>query len=384
MKIITYILILTTFFSCKNNEKNGRQIDTVSAVELSILFSDSAFSIIEEKRLEAIAKNHLHTSSKDYVPAELLYGKKRIAVKARLKGDHIDHLEGNRWSFRIKTLKGEKVFGETKFSIQGLETRAYLSEVIFHKLLENEGVAHLQYFFLPFSINNIDSLGGYYAFESHFKSEVLKIQNLKSGPILKFDESQFWDYKVYSGNPKRDSLLMAESKIEVMNKQGFSKKVKKKAIHQLDQYRKGILPAEEVFDLDKWARVIAVSRYMEGKHNLRWHNLRFYYNPSTNLIEPIGFDSGTWRLEKSAWGLSSESLEPFYIGMYKSENFSKLVEDHIVRLCQPEYMDAFLAQYGESLKSAAQIVNEERGKGSYSEKNYYSAQERVLSTYKAN
>ena len=41
------------------------------------------------------------------------------------------------------------------------------------------------------SINDIDSLSGIYAFESHFKSDILINQNKDIGPILKFSENLF-------------------------------------------------------------------------------------------------------------------------------------------------------------------------------------------------
>ena len=41
----------------------------------------------------------------------------------------------------------DKVLNETKFSIQGLEARSYLSEWIFHELLNHEDLVHLQYEF---------------------------------------------------------------------------------------------------------------------------------------------------------------------------------------------------------------------------------------------
>ena len=41
------------------------------------------------------------------------------------------------------------------------------------------------------------------------------------------------------------------------------------------------------FDLRKFATVFAISDLLNSKHGYSVHNLRFYYNPITRLIEPI-------------------------------------------------------------------------------------------------
>lgn len=378
MKFLIYISILTAFIGCKTNSKSTLRDSDIIENGITIVFSDSAFSAINEKRNEAIQLNHLFAKSADFVPAELVCGKKRIKVSARLKGDHIDHLRGNRWSFRIKTKQGEKIFGESKFSIQGLEARGFLNEFIFHQLLEKEGIVHLQYYFVPFSINNIDSLSGYYAFESHFRTEILKLQNKNPGPILKFDESDFWDYQVHAGEGDRDSLIMMESKIKVTNKKGFSKKEKKFAVEQLEKYRKGLLRADEVFDLDKWAKMIAVSCLLECKHNLRWHNLRFYYNPKSKLLEPIGFDSGSWQQDKGAWCMNYNSMEPFYKGFYIDPNFKVLLKKYLMKYCEKSYLDAFFLENKKVLAEGLEIAKKEKKYYWYKEQLYYDAQTNIL------
>ncbi|MBT5471093.1 MAG: hypothetical protein HOK41_10870, partial [Nitrospina sp.] len=47
----------------------------------------------------------------------------------------------------------------------------------------------------------------------------------------------------------------------------------------------------EVFDPDLMGKFIAVADVWGSNHVLRWHNMRFYYNPITALLEPIGFDA---------------------------------------------------------------------------------------------
>ena len=147
---------------------------------------------------------------------------------------------------------------------------------------------------------------------------------------MKFNEDDFWDYTIHANNENRDSILMVESEITLTNKKGFKKELGIKSVSLLQGYKLNLKLAEEVFDLKKWATFLTINGLMASKHGLRWHNLRFYYNPTTELIEPIGFDSGTWQLQKGAWFLESSKMEAFYQGFYKSNTFKKKQKDCLI------------------------------------------------------
>ena len=56
-----------------------------------------------------------------------------------MKGDWIDHLIGDKWSFRIK-LKGDKTIqGMKKFSIHHPITRGFINEWVYQKTNKKEG-----------------------------------------------------------------------------------------------------------------------------------------------------------------------------------------------------------------------------------------------------
>ena len=68
-----------------------------------IKFKD--FTKLQKKRDEAIDKKLIVQKDGDYVPAEIRYNNNTFKVKLRIKGDNIDHLLGDKWSFRLK-IKG--------------------------------------------------------------------------------------------------------------------------------------------------------------------------------------------------------------------------------------------------------------------------------------
>ena len=72
---------------------------------------------------------------------------------------------------------------------------------------------------------------------------------------------------------------------EVLSKQH------KTAISLLSEFRAGKLDACQVFDCDQLALSLALADLFGAEHATKWMNRRFYYNPITSKIEPIGFDA---------------------------------------------------------------------------------------------
>ncbi len=359
--VLTVFTTASIFVSCRNQFKNNKSITLSDVLEdgLKLEIPDSSIELLLLVREKAIQSNIL-TDKKSYVNAKLTCGDKVIKATVRFKGDHIDHLNGNRWSFRINTKNKGLVFGEDKFSIQGVHTRAYLNEWLFHKLLKKEALVYLQYHFIPFQINNIDSLKGIYAYESHFKTNLLKIQNKKLGPIAKFSEDLFWNYKYRSGEAKRDSILMTESEIKLTGKKGYKKSLKTILVKNLDNYRKGLIAADSVLDVKKWAKFIAINGLMKSDHALRWHNLRFYLNPETQLIEPVGFDCISWHSKKGAWFLDPNELEEFYNGLFDSELFLSTLNSKAHEIAERSYFKNFLDDNEEEIEKNIKLINLEK------------------------
>ena len=372
-----FLLFIFLNFSCTTTSVNDDFSNEISLKEaktngLHILIEDAGFKKIVDLRNKYVHKKIFN--EKLYSKALLISGKDTVNAILRLKGDHTDHLQGNRWSYRVKT--DGKVLKETKFSIQGMKTRSYFSERLFHEFLKNEGLVHLQYEFIPVTINEIDSFAGIYAYESHFKSDILVNQNLKLGPILKFNEDEFWDYKNHAEKGQdRDSLLRTISKIELTNRKGFDKETGEKSIKMLQDFIQNKVAAEKVFDMLKWARFLTVNAFMGCNHAMRWHNLRFYLNPETNLLEPVGFDLSTWFLKNGAWHLNKDSVESFYKPFYESSVFLNELLESTKRISEKSYLDNFFENRKYVFNDCIDLIREEKTNYKLNKKVLYRIQE---------
>lgn len=364
MKKLIYLFFLALIVACGSTIKQKADsknitLEDINQHNLKVYIHDTGFAKILKVREKALATGYLK-DHQTYVKAFLICDGDSVESVVRLKGDHVDHLKGNRWSLRVKTKKG-KVLGESKFSLQGAHTRSYINEWIFHEMLREEGLIGLQYEFLDVNMNDIDSLSGVYAFESHFKSEILSNQGKKVGPIIRYNEDLYWNF-----NQKRDksldfdSVVRARTFVELLNKKGYKKEDGAAALALLNKFTEGKVAVEQTFDLEKWAKFLVINGLFAEKHGLRWHNLRFYFNDETRLLEPIGFDCGSWQSKYGAWYMNSKSMETFYRPFYSSEKFKELLLVHSKRMANKQYLDGFFTPRKTEMDGIISRLREER------------------------
>lgn len=242
---------------------------------------------IRQKRAGGLAKGYLNTQPEDYVPASIRYRNRTIPVKLRLKGDLVDHFQGDKWSLRIHVKNGEQIFGLRRFSIQAPWTRGFHSEVLFFETLRHIGVLAPRYFFLDATING-DSIG-IMALEEHFSKELLEHNRRREGVIIKFDESLFWKNQGPVFYNFRNVPIKAFRKSRVKRSEKLSSEYAV-AVGLLRGFINKKLSASEAFDSRQMGRFLAAAELWGASHPLEFTNLRFYLNPITLKLEPIAFD----------------------------------------------------------------------------------------------
>jgi hypothetical protein len=272
--------------------------ESVAGREIPELVFDIAFVDLEalrRKRDEAIARGILVSEADDFVPATIRTGNASTEVRLRLKGDQVDHLQGDRWSFRVETKGDGQVFGLRRFSVQSPTVRSYQLERLFFETLKRYDVLAPRYFFARVRINGDDV--GLMAVEEHFSKELLESSQRREGVILRFDESRVWsanDGRYHGFWGAFDSYYNApvdafrESVIEgsaVLSEQ------LRFASGLLRGHVRGTLPAAQVFDVERLGTFLAVVDFWGAWHAALWNQLRFYYNPITARLEPIAYDA---------------------------------------------------------------------------------------------
>lgn len=239
---------------------------------------------LRQKREEALAKGLLETEAGDMVPGVLTADGRSLDVALRLKGDWVDHLQGTKWSFRIEVDGDDHAFGMRRFSIQDPRTRGFQGEPLFFAVLRDIGVVAPRYSFVTVTLNGTDL--GMMAFEEHVGRELLEHSDRRDSVVVKFDETLvfhgLYDYRtapIVAFQPRRIAKipqLAAECDT---------------AIALLRAFVLGELPASRVFAVDELAAWLAAAELFGVHHCLRWHNLRWYFDPIACRLGPIAFDA---------------------------------------------------------------------------------------------
>ncbi|MGC9394865.1 MAG: CotH kinase family protein [Anaerolineae bacterium] len=265
---------------------------------LETLYIDIApddFAQIEAKRQEALKRWILLADGTDFVPATLRWHGDVIPVELRLKGDWADHFAHDKWSFRIRTESGTYFEGIRVFSLQDPSTRTYLNEWLYLENLRAEGVLGVRYWFVHGVVNG--EYKGIYAVEESFAKELLESQQRREGVVIRYDEDLLWEYWAAYDNdlvtPRgvMNFHMIDEFESGRVDASPALSAQRDAAAGKLRALETGEQAASQVFDVETLAKFLALSDVWGAQHALIWHNLRFYYNPVTSRLEPIGFDA---------------------------------------------------------------------------------------------
>ncbi len=318
---------------------------------------------IEEKRDEALGVGILLSSDDDYVPATMHYNDEQtLDVKLRLKGDWVDHLEGDKWSFRIHITEDDgAVLGMRRFSLQAPETRNFVSEWAYHQNLFLEDILTTRYFFLNVVVNGEHK--GIYALEESFTEDLLESQNRREGVIIRLDEDQMWANRALF---EKDDLFEAAASYigffwqtegaqyneitpfrgnRIDRNEVLSEELEK-AIELLYSFNRGEISANQVLDEKLWGRYYAITDLWAAGHGAIWHNERFYYNPLTGLLEPVAFDG----VALSSFYNKNELAFPFSKEVFfNTPGVQKAYLETLERITTPEYIEMLKKEFGDEV-----------------------------------
>ncbi len=345
-------------------------------IALTIYTEEENLEYFNRKRHEAFQTTVLVNNEEDYASAVLFNGNEFLNGEIRLKGDLTDHIQGDKWSFRIK-LKSEFAWNHVRtFSVHNPATRNFLHEWLAHQIFSNEDVLTTRYGFTPLIINNQSK--GIYAWEEHFEKHLVESSNRREGPIVRFDETLFWNrilehnktgnlYDVdYFGaaqiTPFKEGSVAADTMKTLQTVE---------ARKLLMQYKNWSAPVSQIFDTEVLAKYYALMDVTQAYHGFTWHNQRFYFNPVTCLLEPIAFDGyiegGVFkRIEEPVISL----LDPTKINSFNKEElllyqvftdsiFNTKYVHYLKQYSDPKSIEGMIEQLKPESDSLAEMIRQE-------------------------
>jgi hypothetical protein len=336
--------------------------------DLPNLYFDIGFEeyqILAAQRAEALATGILQLEDEDWLRAEIRFQGETIPVRIRLKGDWVDHLKEDKWSFRVKTRNDASLLGMRSFSVQSPDTRRYLNEWLYMEDLRRADILAPRYSFLNVYVNGED--WGVYALEESFSKELLESLGRREGVIVRFSESLFWERRALYGGAVDERWKYAVDPIATtLDMQAFSEvdefntnKIQSDpvlseqsttALGLLRGFQSQDLLASQVFDAELMGRYLAHTNLWGARHSLTWHNERYYYNPLTSHLEPIGYDA--------------LPLEPRFahltdVAQYNDLAIMEAYAQEVRRIAQPEYVQELQAAYAADFQRYYDALAEE-------------------------
>jgi len=349
---------------------------TPEHIDIDIAFEN--LQKIAYKRQKALKLGHLLSSPEDWVPATVKHRGEVYRIDMRLKGDRPFHWareEG--WSFKIKVKDNKSLFGMRRFAIQNPMTRNYLDEWYLHKLLEYNGLIGLRYDFIDVSINGKHM--PIYAVEENFGKRLIERNSHREGPIIRFNTAAYWEGKAPTWEAKAGLppvLLGAPIDPYQQNKIIGDDNLRQQfdiARNLLESFRQDKLPVAKIFDVDKLATFFAIADLIGNRHVTTLDNLRFYYNPVTSLLEPVGYDNeelfslsdnsliGAGKLigQKIDYrGLKERTyLTMWHLSVFKDKEFFKRYIRALERISDEKSLDGFFEKTDKKYRAKLRILH---------------------------
>lgn len=328
------------------------KLDTNTA-QLSLKIDDVRMNKLKKRRQHILNTGIYFAQDDDWVKAKIVEPEDELGVKLRFKGDWMDHIKFEKWSFRIKVKEPNAWQRMTSFSIQRPENRFFLTEWIYHQFLAREDVLCPRYDFVEVTLNGEEK--GIYAFEEHFEKQLPEFRARREGPILKFSEDGVWNARKRSLDIEREgreiekelnsfesSVVLPFQESKTLISPALAGQFKQ-AQSLMQQYKLGQTPVSDIFDLDKLAKYYAITDISQAFHSTIWHNQRFYFNPVIGKLEPIAYDGYT---ESGIFGLGGgQPILGADINRLSSDFGDELLRQHMLDTAFVKkyhyYLDAF-------------------------------------------
>ncbi|MFL2765700.1 MAG: CotH kinase family protein [Paracoccaceae bacterium] len=322
---------------------------TADAPQLSLDIKFKGMQALNAARDNALVKGIItNQEQKVSVSASLLVNDKQYDVKISPTGYNLDMIaDPQKRAFKVKVKGGDKPFGLSEFKLLPPKARNNLVEWIGHELEKREELVALRYFFVNVKLNGNN--WGVYAIEEHFSKELLESNGAREGLIFTVNSSgkvRIFNEKKYSSVPqfRRQANLIRSAFRDIMS-------------------NKSRLDIENILDVKKFAIHLAILELMNSDHAVGV-NTFLYFNPLTNLVEPITREYNSMRISDGAptsnkfvsRAILNERELPIFQKLSKNENFNRHFIDSLIRISNPEYLDIFFSEIDEKFEQQKNIL----------------------------
>jgi hypothetical protein len=303
------------------------------------------------------------------VNAKLTIGTEMYKVKLSPTGQNLDMVGSiNKRAYKVKVLEGKKIYGMKEFKLLPPISRHHIVEWVGHALENKEGLISLRYFFVEVTLNGDDL--GVYAIEEHFNKELLENRNAREGIIF---------------STKQDRIkIFNEKKIsEDINNQNHIRLLQS----ALQGVKNNEIEIDRIFDLEKFAAQFAIIDVMSGYHAIAPQNSFYYFNPITNLIEPITREYNSLRYSEGQPHFNGLMID-FFQGkadgwaftnkLFQNKDFTTQYLIQLLKLSDKKYLDEFFEDVDEDLSVQKKILYRDEPFYKFPKEYMYERQKQII------
>lgn len=239
---------------------------------------ESILGLELQRKLRSEKSGELYDDEKIFYPAVLKFKDEKYKVKLRTKGVRPIHWKKkNETSYKVDIRGSKRLWGMEEFSLQKPVTRNYTYEYLFHKLLGHVGLLNINYFFVNLYSN--DKNLGVFAVEESFSKELVERQEKRNGPIFSIKD-ELGEYFPNIGFELYSESFWIDQYPHLI----------KNLFSTLNNFKKKKFNINDHFDINSWAKYFAIMDLTGSYHGSLIKSVKFFYNPTSGLFEPIGFD----------------------------------------------------------------------------------------------
>ena len=117
----------------------------------------------------------------------------------------------------------------------------------------------------------------------------------------------------------------------------------------------------QAFDVDKLAKFFAIIDLLGANHSALIQNLRLYYNPINQKLEPIGFDGdlSPMALSLSFMMREDHNQQKYYINLFQDLNFFEKYLEMLNYYLNANLVETIFKENKEKISQLEKIINYE-------------------------
>ena len=318
------------------NETSNKGELNVEQIQLEI--HDTAWALLKadiERRLAT--KSIIANNTNPWRFGVIHYNGSSFECKIKLRGDTRDNYQYGleNATFRINLLGDNLIKGCKKFSLIRPFHENGLYGMMYYDYARSRGILSNMFHFIQMRLN--ENAPSVWIFQEAFHTKMLEKQKQGKGIILKFENDCTENEGVYnaSGFPRLTAYGKKNIAVDSLKNQQYQS-----ALTKLYGLARGEVSLNSLLDLDLWAEFVAINDLFYAHHSMTCHNMRLYFNPSTEKIEPVAWDPFSYRF------LPYEHPHDYFAGYmpYISPVYELLRED-------PDFIRRYKRELWELLKA---------------------------------